>query len=107
MEVSYKNTIFLRAGVGNIYKALDNSDTLNIKKYTVFQPSIGVGFKVKSFSIDYAFTSLQMQDNPLMSNIISIRLDIMKSKKTPKSGDADTAPKPSPNQDKNSANKKN
>jgi len=83
IEASYKNTIYVRAGVGNFYRALDNSDTLNIKKYTVFQPSVGVGFKVKSFAVDYAFTSLQMQDNPLMSHVISIRLDIMKAKKKP------------------------
>jgi len=31
--------------------------------------------------VDYAFTSLQMQDNPLMSHVVSIRLDIMKSGK--------------------------
>lgn len=80
IEASYKNAIYVRAGIGNFYKALDNSDTLNIKKYTVFQPSVGVGFKVKSFSVDYAFTSLQMQDNPLMSHVISVRLDIMKTK---------------------------
>jgi hypothetical protein len=81
IEASYKNAIFVRAGIGNFYRALDNADTNNIKKYTVFQPSVGVGFKVKSFSVDYAFTSLQMQDNPLMSHVISIRLDIMKSGK--------------------------
>ena len=79
IEASYKNAIFVRAGIGNFYRALDNADTNNIKKYTVFQPSVGVGFKVKSFSVDYAFTSLQMQDNPLMSHVVSIRLDIMKS----------------------------
>jgi hypothetical protein len=82
IEASYKNAIFVRAGIGNFYRALDNADTNNIKKYTVFQPSVGVGFKVKSFSVDYAFTSLQMQDNPLMSHVVSIRLDIMKSGKS-------------------------
>lgn len=81
LEASYKNAVFVRAGVGNFYRALDNADTNNVKKYTVFQPSVGVGFKVKSFSVDYAFTSLQMQDNPLMSHVVSIRLDIMKAKK--------------------------
>jgi hypothetical protein len=81
VEASYKNAIFVRAGVGNFYRALDNADTNNLKKYTVFQPSVGVGFKIKSFSVDYAFTSLQMQDNPLMSHVVSIRLDIMKSRK--------------------------
>lgn len=84
IEASYKNVLFLRAGVGNIYQALDNSDTTNQSKYTVFQPSIGVGFKVKSLSVDYAFTSLQMQDNPLMSHIISLHINIDRSNhKTP------------------------
>lgn len=94
LEASYKNTIYLRAGVGNFYRALDNSDTMNLKKYTVFQPSIGVGFKVKSFAVDYAFTSLQMQDNPLMSHVISIRLDIMKARKAPVVKDPNTSALP-------------
>jgi hypothetical protein len=79
IEASYKNTLYIRGGVGNFYSALDNADTNNLKKFLVFQPSIGVGFKIKSFNVDYAFTSLQMQDNPLMSHIISVRLDINKS----------------------------
>lgn len=95
IEASYKNAIFVRAGVGNFYRALDNADTNNLKKYTVFQPSVGVGFKIKSFSVDYAFTSLQMQDNPLMSHVVSIRLDIMKSKK-PKSENAEPVPQATP-----------
>jgi len=93
VEASYKNAIFVRAGIGNFYKALDNADTNNIRKYTVFQPSVGVGFKIKSFSVDYAFTSLQMQDNPLMSHVVSIRLDIMRSKK-PKAEEAAPAQPP-------------
>src|SRR5690606_1022535 len=36
-ELSYKKVLFLRGGITNIYKALDNSDTNNIKKYTTFQ----------------------------------------------------------------------
>lgn len=79
IEASYKNTIFLRAGIGNFYRVLDNADTTNQSKYTVFQPSVGVGFKVKNLSVDYAFTSLQVQDNPLMSHIVSIKLDIVKA----------------------------
>jgi hypothetical protein len=91
IEASYKNTVFVRAGVGNFYKALDNADTNNLKKYTVFQPSVGVGFKVKSFCVDYAFTSLQMQDSPLMSHVISIRLDIRKAKTKKTSPEIDGA----------------
>lgn len=81
VEAGYKNTIFVRAGIGNFYRALDNADTNNVKKYTVFQPSLGVGFKVKNFVVDYAFTSLQMQDNPLMSHVVSVRLDLHKQKR--------------------------
>lgn len=82
VEASYKKTIFLRAGISNFYKVLDNSDTTNQTKYTLFQPSVGVGFKIKAFNIDYSFTSLQIQDAPLMSHIISVRLDINKSRKS-------------------------
>jgi len=92
IEASYKNAIYVRAGLGNFYRALDNADTNNIKKYTVFQPSVGIGFKVKSFSVDYGFTSLQMQDNPLMSHVVSLRLDIQKARKV---NSSDAALKPS------------
>jgi hypothetical protein len=91
IEASYKNAIYVRAGLGNFYRALDNADTNNIKKYTIFQPSVGIGFKVKSFSVDYGFTSLQMQDNPLMSHVVSLRLDIQKARKN---NNADAALKP-------------
>lgn len=74
LELSYKKSLFLRGGITNIYQATDNSDTTHQTKYTTFQPSIGVGFKVKALSIDYAFTSLQMQDNPLMSHIVSLKI---------------------------------
>lgn len=84
LEAAYKNTVFLRAGVGNFYRALDNADTTNTKRYTVFQPSIGVGFKLKQIVVDYAFTSLQMQDNPLMSHVVSLRVDLFKPGKTAK-----------------------
>ena len=75
-EASYKNTIFLRAGVGNIQRVLDDADTSNTKKYTLFQPSIGAGLKIKMLMIDYCYTSLQTQSNPMFSHIISLRLDI-------------------------------
>src|SRR5690606_19642520 len=80
IEASYKNALFLRAGVGNFNRVLDNTDTLNREKYTVFQPSVGVGFKVKNLSVDYAFTSLQMQDNPVMSDIISLHIGFNRTK---------------------------
>lgn len=74
LEGSYKNTIFLRAGVGNFQRVLDDNDTLNQKKITIYQPSVGIGVKVSKLIVDYAFTSLQTQANPLYTHIVSIRI---------------------------------
>lgn len=76
IEAGYKNTIFLRAGIGNIQRVLDDKDTTNQTKYTLFQPSAGVGIRLKALVVDYAFTSLQAQSNPLYTHIVSLRLDI-------------------------------
>lgn len=81
ITASYKNTIYLRGGISNIYSATDNSDTTNTSKYWGFQPSVGVGLNVKALTIDYAFTSLRMQDNPLMSHIVSLKLNINRNEK--------------------------
>lgn len=80
IEASYKNTIFLRLGVGNIQRVLDDRDTTNKKKYTIYQPSAGLGVKIKGLMIDYAFTSLQAQASPLYTHIISLRLDVNRKK---------------------------
>ena len=74
LETSYKKTIFFRVGIGNIQKVKDDNDTTNQKQYTIFQPSIGIGLKIDKMVIDYAFTSLQTQSNPLLTHIVSLRL---------------------------------
>lgn len=76
LEISYNNMLFLRGGVANFQKVKDDADSTNQANYTIFQPSIGVGVKLNAVSIDYAFTSLQTQSNPLMSHVISLRLDM-------------------------------
>jgi len=81
LEASYKNTIFLRAGISNLYQALDNTDTTNTKKYLVYQPAVGVGFKISQLHIDYAFTSLNMQSNPLYTHVVSLKLNFNKKAK--------------------------
>lgn len=78
LEGSYKNMIFLRGGVGNFQRVLDDSDTTNQKKITLFQPAVGLGLKLKGFVVDYAFTSLLTQSNPLYTHIISLRIDLNK-----------------------------
>ncbi len=78
LEASYQNSIFFRAGVSNFQRALADEDTLNQKKVWIYQPSIGAGFKIKNVTIDYAFTNLANQSNPLYTHIFSLRLDLRK-----------------------------
>lgn len=80
IEAGYKNTIFLRIGVGNIQRVKDDRDTTNVQQFTIFQPSIGLGLKLKALNIDYCYTSLQTQENPLFSHVVSLRLDIHRAK---------------------------
>jgi len=84
IELGYKNLIFVRGGISNFQKALADGDTLNQKKVWIYQPSIGVGFKLKNIGIDYAFTNLANQSNPLYTHIFSLRLNLVKKKKKEK-----------------------
>lgn len=80
VELSYKNIIFVRGGVNNFQKALSDGDTLNLKKVWIYQPAVGVGFQLKNMAIDYAFTNLANQSNPLYTHIFSVRLNMNKKK---------------------------
>jgi len=77
-EVSYSKLLYLRLGVGNFQRVLDDKDTLNLQKTTLFQPTLGLGVKIKNFAIDYSFSSLNIQSSPLYSHFISLRIDINK-----------------------------
>ncbi len=79
LEVAYQNSLFFRAGVSNFQRALADGDTLNQKKVWIFQPAVGAGFRVKNVTIDYAFTNLANQSNPLYTHIFSLRLDLKKN----------------------------
>lgn len=81
-ELGYKNLFYVRGGVGNFQRVLDDKDTTNTKKRTLFQPTLGVGIKLKSLMIDYAFSSLNLQGNPLYSHFISIKLNLNKKNST-------------------------
>jgi hypothetical protein len=80
-ELSYKRAIFLRAGVCNIQQALNDQDTTNRSHYTLFQPSAGIGLQLGPLMVDYAYTSLQTQSNPLFSHIVSVRFDYNRIKR--------------------------
>jgi hypothetical protein len=81
IEAGYKNTVFVRAGVYNFQQGLKDGDTTNLKKVWIYQPSIGVGFKLKALVVDYAFTNLANQSNPLYTHIFSLRLNLRKKGK--------------------------
>ncbi len=74
LEANYKKTIFLRGGVGNIQKITD----FDGKSSFSYQPNMGVGIRLKNFSIDYALTNIGNQSDAIYSNVFSIRLDFEK-----------------------------
>ena len=80
LEVSVKDVFFVRAGINNFQKALDDADSTNKRKIWIYQPSIGAGFKISNVQIDYAFTNLANQSNPLYTHIFSVKLDLKKRK---------------------------
>ena len=92
IEANISNVFFVRAGISNFQQALADGDTLNQKKVWIFQPSIGAGFKVGNVTIDYAFSNLANQGNPLYSHIFSVRLDLLPKKTTPKEKKNDGIP---------------
>lgn len=77
MEINIANTVFVRAGVSNFQRALADGDTLNQKRVWIYQPSLGAGFKVGNVAIDYAFTNLANQSNPLYTNVFSLYIDLV------------------------------
>lgn len=76
LELNVNNVFFLRGGINNFQKALSDGDTLNQKKVWIYQPSAGAGFKIQNVTIDYAFTNLANQSNPLFTHVFSLRLDL-------------------------------
>jgi hypothetical protein len=78
LEASINNVFFVRAGITNFQKALSDGDTTNQKKVWIYQPSLGAGFRVKNISIDYAFSNLANQSNPLFTHIFSLKFDLVK-----------------------------
>jgi len=78
LELSFKDVFFVRAGVNNFQRVLDDRDTLNQRKIWIYQPSVGAGFKVGDVQIDYAFVNLANQSYPLYTHVFSLRVDFRK-----------------------------
>lgn len=81
LELNINNVFFLRGGINNFQRALADGDTLNQKKVWIYQPSAGAGFKIQNVTIDYAFTNLANQSNPLFTHVFSLRLNLVNNKK--------------------------
>lgn len=77
LEIGYLNFAFLRAGIGNFQQVPDIED----KVTTGFQPNIGVGVRLKGFTIDYALTDIGDQSVALYSNVFSLKIDINRQSK--------------------------
>lgn len=82
IEALIKDVFFVRLGINNFQKALSDGDTLNKKKVWIYQPSLGAGFKIKNTTIDYAFSNLANQNNPLYTHVFSLRFNLIKKEKT-------------------------
>jgi len=78
LELGYKNVFFVRGGINNFQQALDDADITNTKKVWIYQPGVGAGFRISSVQIDYAFTNLANQSNPLYTHVFSLKLDLKK-----------------------------
>jgi hypothetical protein len=80
LECNINNIFYVRAGINNFQRALADGDTLNQKKVWIYQPSAGAGFKISNVTIDYAFTNLANQSNPLFTHVFSLKLDMVGDK---------------------------
>ena len=67
IELDYKKIVFLRTGVGNFAIIPDFE-----KKQFAFQPTVGLGVKIRNLKIDYALTDIGNQSIALYSNIFSL-----------------------------------
>ena len=74
IELGYARIFYVRTGLSNIQYVTDISD----KKQLSIQPNIGLGLRIKSFSLDYALTDIGDNSVALYSNIFSIKFDIFK-----------------------------
>lgn len=81
LELNVNHVFYLRAGINNFQKALADGDTLNLKKVWIYQPSAGAGFHINNLTIDYAFSNLANQSNPLFTHIFSLRINLVGDKK--------------------------
>jgi len=78
VELNINKIVYVRGGINNFQRALDDNDITNTKKVWIYQPGVGAGFKLSNVLIDYAFTNLANQSNPLYTHVFSLKVDLVK-----------------------------
>lgn len=73
IEVAYKDRLFVRAGVGNLQRTIN--ETSSTDKSLEFQPNIGVGINLGKVGIDYALTNIGSVSGVLVSHIFSLKVN--------------------------------
>lgn len=80
LECNINNVFYVRGGINNFQKALKDGDTTNQKRVWIYQPAAGAGFRIQNVKIDYAFTNLANQSNPLYTHVFSLQVDLVNDK---------------------------
>jgi hypothetical protein len=84
LELGINSNVFIRAGIFNFQQAIKDGDTTANQKTWIFQPGAGLGFNINNVTIDYAFSNLANQSDPLYSHVFSLKLNLVKQKKQTK-----------------------
>lgn len=74
LELGYAGVVYVRTGLSNMQYVTD----INDKKKFSLQPNIGLGLKIKSFTLDYALTDIGDSSVALYSNVFSLKFDLFK-----------------------------
>jgi len=68
IEFDYRKIIYLRMGMNNVQLIPD----FDKSKSFDFQPTLGLGVRLKNFLVDYALTDIGDQSIALYSNVFSL-----------------------------------
>jgi len=70
LEADYKNVVFIRGGAGRFQRVQETPE----KQSWIIRPSVGMGIRIKTVSVDYALTNFAQQGNGLFSHVVSLTL---------------------------------
>jgi len=74
LELGYAGVVYVRTGLSNMQYITDVNDKRNLS----VQPNIGLGLRIKSFTLDYALSNIGSGGASLYSNIFSLKFDLFK-----------------------------